>query len=87
MAAAPAGGSLEATAPTRPEVLLERGAGDVGDRHPSPLSLVAKPSVEVVGELYGSATHGDASIPFDSLLVATDSWPSRPGRGFQRLSP
>jgi hypothetical protein len=39
-------------------MLLERGTGDVGDRHAAPLGLVAKSSVEVVWELHGGAPHG-----------------------------
>ncbi len=56
--AAPAGGSPKLPPLTHPEVLLKRGTGDVGDRHATPLSLVAKPSVEVVRELHGGAPHG-----------------------------
>jgi len=69
MAAATTGGSAEASPPTRSEVLLDSGAGYVGDRHAAPLSLVAQASVEVIGELYGGAAHGDASIPLGAGLM------------------
>lgn len=72
MAAAPAGGGTEASPPARPEVLLERGAGDIGDRDAATLGLVAKPGVEVVGKLHGGAAHGDASIPFDFAWQAAE---------------
>src|SRR5262249_58845939 len=58
VAAATSGGSAELSPPARPEMLLQRGAGDVGDRHAAPLGLVAKPGIEVVGELHGGAPHG-----------------------------
>jgi len=58
MAAAPAGGGTEASPPARSEMLLKRGAGDVGDRHTTPLGLMAKSGIEVVGKLHGGAAHG-----------------------------
>lgn len=67
MTAAAAGGSAEAPPPARPEVLLKRGAGDIGDRHTATLGLVAKASVEIIRELHGGAAHGDASIPLAQL--------------------
>jgi len=68
MAAAPAGGGTEASPPARPEVLLERGAGDIGDRHATPLGLVAKPGVEVVGSFTVVRRMGMPAYHFDFCL-------------------
>lgn len=55
---ASAGGRPEATAPACPEVLLEGGTGDVGDRYAASLSLMAKSGIKIVGQLDGSSPHG-----------------------------
>lgn len=58
MAAAAGGGSLKLPASARTEVLFERSAGDIGDRHTAPLGLMTESGIEVIRELHGGASHG-----------------------------
>jgi hypothetical protein len=57
------GPGAEAPPAANPEMLLEGGTGDVRDRDAAAPGLVAEASIEVVGELDGSALHWYASIP------------------------
>lgn len=63
-AAASARCGVEETASARPQVLLERRTSDVGDRHSTPLSLMAKSGGEVIRKLHSGSAHGDARIPW-----------------------